>query len=283
MLGSSLPPNLDRPMSLSENRDSPLAGRRVLVAEDQATNRWLMRCQLEALGLAAELAEDGPAALAALGAARFDVLITDCHMPGMDGTTLAQHIRDAETRGARQHLAIMGLTADITAATRDRCYEAGMDAVELKPLSLPRLKAALCRLLGEEPSEIGPAAQGPDVEPLFDPTTYRELFEPGDPEGQKWLAGYLHSVANLVAEISASAAAADNKALAAHAHRLAGASFSVGLLRLGAFCRALEGAAERGDRTAMHTLTSEVPTAHRIASEEIARFVAARGGRETAS
>lgn len=204
-------------------------------------------------------------------------------MPGMDGTTLAQHIRHAETQGARQRLAIMGLTADITPATRDRCYEAGMDAVELKPLSLPRLKASLCRLLGEEPGEIGPAAQEPAVEPLFDPTTYRELFEPGDPEGQEWLVGYLHSAAGLIDEISASAAAADDKTLAARAHRLAGASLSVGLVRLGALCRALEAAAERGDRMAIDTLTSEVPTAHRTACEEIARFITARGGSETAS
>ncbi len=72
----------------------------ILVAEDQATNRWLIVHQLERLGCSVTAVENGRAALGALDTAAFDLLITDCHMPEIDGIELTRLIRaaEAETR-----------------------------------------------------------------------------------------------------------------------------------------------------------------------------------------
>jgi two-component system sensor histidine kinase EvgS len=104
-------------------------GKRVLVAEDHATNRWLIERQLQRFGCAVTAVENGRAALAALDAADYDLLITDCHMPEIDGVTLTRLIRTAEAERGARRMPILGLTADVTPAMRTRCLAAGMNDV----------------------------------------------------------------------------------------------------------------------------------------------------------
>jgi CheY-like chemotaxis protein len=70
---------------------------RILIAEDLLTNRWLLDRQLRRLGCFVAAEGDGRAAIAALEAADYDMLITDCHMPEIDSAALAGMVRAAET------------------------------------------------------------------------------------------------------------------------------------------------------------------------------------------
>lgn len=111
---------------------------RVLLAEDNEVNRELMQQQLEELGLQVDAVENGQMALAAFSAQTHAAVLTDINMPVMDGYALAQALRrDGQT------VPIIAITATGLASERERCLEAGIDELVLKPLNLERLQAAL--------------------------------------------------------------------------------------------------------------------------------------------
>jgi len=245
-------------------------GVRALVAEDQPTNRWLIRRQLERFGIASEVVADGFEALAALESGRYDLLITDCHMPGMEGTALAATVRENESRSGARRLPILGLTADVTEAMKERCRSAGMDDLETKPINLDRLDAALRRLLSHVPSGESPEPIAiPDAHADFDPETCRELFADGDPEARDWLRSYLTAAQAVLEQLGRDVAAGDIEAVADTAHRVAGTSASVGALRLGAICRSLESAARAGQADAIAPLAADATVAFRAARAAI--------------
>ena len=112
----------------------PIRIGRVLVADDDPSNRWLTQRQLQLLGLEADTADNGRSALERLRSGHYRLLITDCHMPEMNGSALARAVR-ASPDPARSAIPIIGLTADTTAAQRARCFDAGMSDVAIKPVS----------------------------------------------------------------------------------------------------------------------------------------------------
>ena len=223
---------------------------RALVADDDATNRWLAQRQLTLLGWTVDVAEDGSAALAMLRRERYDLLLTDCHMPKLDGVALARAVR-ADADPARRALPIIGVTADATAAQHERCLAAGMGQIAIKPVSRDQLERLLIQVLA--PANVtGPEQRGgADLPPVFDETCLRDLFSPGDPDVEVWLADYLASAAKIEAELTAllgtpNPAPIDRTAIAAAAHRLAGSSLSVGASRLGAEATRMEAASPEG-------------------------------------
>ena len=123
-------------------------GLSVLVAEDNDINALLARTLLERFGHRPLIAADGQAAVDAFNAAhnaghRFDLVLMDLQMPGMDGLEAARRIRLAET-GSRTP--IFALTANAQTDDRDACLAAGMDGLLTKPLDRDRLQEVLARL-----------------------------------------------------------------------------------------------------------------------------------------
>jgi signal transduction histidine kinase/HPt (histidine-containing phosphotransfer) domain-containing protein/ActR/RegA family two-component response regulator len=265
---------------------------RILVAEDQETNRWLIERQLERLGCSVTAVEDGRAALAALAGMTYDLLLTDCHMPEIDGPELTRLVRTAEVALGAPRMVILGLTADVSAEMRARCLVAGMNDVIGKPVDLRRLRAALAGLtypgLGGQgdaetvdadpgaaggPDAGGPDAGGHDAAAVFDPATCRELFASEAEVAREWLSDYLDAAAELVASVERTVASADRDALAANAHKLAGASLSVGAMFLGQLARYLEAAAPKATAAELRETADAVIAAWRDARRAIGSFV----------
>jgi signal transduction histidine kinase/HPt (histidine-containing phosphotransfer) domain-containing protein/ActR/RegA family two-component response regulator len=246
----------------------------VLVVEDQDTNRWLIWRQLERLGVTATAVPDGPAALAALRGARCDLLITDCHMPGMDGAELTHCVRTAEAAHGTARLPVLGLTADVTQRTRNRCLEAGMDDIVAKPINLNQLGTAILRLVAGLPVPARPG-EAPAAAAVFDHGTYAELFAGAEDEGGAWLSAYLDTSASLCGEIREAAIGNDRAALAEAAHRLAGVALSVGATASGALCRELEIAAPRAPPPEIERLLGALDDALAAARQQIGRLIAA--------
>ena len=214
--------------------DGALIGLKILVVDDNPTNRWLTQRQLTMLGAAVETASGGQAALDLLSHASFDAILTDCHMPGMDGVALAS---EARQRGVT--FPIIGLTADVTPEQARRCRNAGIDDVLYKPASQARLAQVFGRLA---PRPDTPAIVSALV---FDDTTYRDLFEPGDPAAAQWLRSYCNAALEQIRTLCrlAQADRLDRSDLAARAHSLVGASLSAGALQAAQLVRYLEQAA----------------------------------------
>ena len=136
-LGLTSPPVADRAPTQSKGQDA-----RILVAEDHPINRAVISRQLVRLGYAHTLVENGEQALAAMVDAKYDLLITDCYMPVLDGYALTQRIRAAESSG-KMHLPIIALSASALPEQVQRCQEAGMDDFLAKPIQLDELQAKL--------------------------------------------------------------------------------------------------------------------------------------------
>jgi len=112
---------------------------RILAVDDHPTNRMLLRRQLAHLGHAVTEAKDGDEAWSLCQSQQFDVVITDCSMPGMDGLALTRLIRSH----TQHRIIVLGLTANAWPEERNRCLQAGMDDCLFKPLQLTQLRNIL--------------------------------------------------------------------------------------------------------------------------------------------
>ena len=127
-----------------------LEGLRVLVVEDNATNRMIVRKMLESLGAQVTTAEDGEEGAELAVTAAFDLILMDVQMPRLDGVGATRRIRTSRSAAAR--IPIVGLTANVLSHQREDYLAAGMDAVLGKPISPVALLQEILRI-----SEISPA------------------------------------------------------------------------------------------------------------------------------
>lgn len=117
---------------------------RVLVAEDNLTNRMVLVAMLRKLSIEPIVVDDGRQAVnQILTGADFDLVLMDCEMPEMDGYTATRTIRDWERREQRPRLPIVAVTAHALAEHRQLCFEAGMDDHMAKPIELSALRDVL--------------------------------------------------------------------------------------------------------------------------------------------
>ena len=135
-------------VSTTERGDQPALGLNVLVADDNAINREVAVAMLEELDCTVVLAEDGRVAVANAQQRRFDAILMDCQMPGMDGYAATEAIRRHESEHGLPPTIIIALTANVMARDRERCLAAGMNAFLAKPFKGAQLLEALRPIAG---------------------------------------------------------------------------------------------------------------------------------------
>jgi PAS domain S-box-containing protein len=214
---------------------------RILVAEDDVTNREVVLAQLEKLGYPANAVCDGAEAVRAVKEERYDLVLMDCQMPVMDGFEATRQIRES----AQAHIPIIALTASAMAGDRDRCLHEGMNDYLAKPLELERLAEMIARWLDTGKGESG-AAAGEPRKPIFNgEALLRRLM------GDRRLAGitlqgFVQDVPLQLNRLRARVEAADASGARSQAHALKGAAATVGAESLQALALALERAGAEG-------------------------------------
>jgi len=218
------PPATDKPGSPAQSEPAPgHPAQRILLAEDNPVNARLVRTLLEKRGYAVVWVPDGAAAVAA-ARDRFDAILMDVQMPGMDGLAATSAIRRADD-APEHHVPIVALTAHALDSDRDACLAVGMDAYLAKPLRASELYALLDRLTGADPA-ADPRPTGADD--AFDLTGALARVE-----GDRVLLGeladiFVHEAPRMLAELRRALEAGDAPALARAAHRLRGSISSFG-------------------------------------------------------
>jgi CheY-like chemotaxis protein len=121
--------------------------RRILLVEDSKMHQLVALRMLEMIGYSADVIGDGNSAIALLGGRRYDLILMDCEMPGLDGYETTALIRDLERAAQRPGMPIVGLGAPAGRNIR-AAVEAGMDDELTKPLRIEDLQRAIERWLG---------------------------------------------------------------------------------------------------------------------------------------
>jgi PAS domain S-box-containing protein len=260
-------------------------GQLILLAEDNDTNREVLQEQLNLLGYASEVAADGSIALDKWRSGRFALLLTDCHMPQMDGFALTAAIRLAEGKTG-PHKPIIAVTANAMQGEAQRCINSGMDDYLSKPLRLTELRTMLSKWLplGHDeplpasPGDPGSAAStdsgsGMDALPIWDANALTDRVGGNAAMQQRLLAKFLISARRQAASLKIAAQNSDIAQLAAEAHTLKSAARTVGAMALGELCQQIETSARAGDKATCELLASRVPGTLAKAEEKIEKIL----------
>jgi len=128
---------------------SPRFSGRVLLVEDVLANQKVASLMLGRLGVAVDIASNGRVAVDLCNQFTYDLIFMDCQMPEMDGFEATHNIREQE-QAQEKYTPIIALTANVLAADRQKCLDAGMDDYIIKPFEPDDLMLALNQWLGSE-------------------------------------------------------------------------------------------------------------------------------------
>ena len=214
-----------------------IADRLILAVEDNLLNRELIAAQLKQLGCRCVVVCSGEEALTEYGRGNFAMMITDCHMPGLDGYEVARKVRQLEAAsGQNQHLPIIAVTADITVEGKQRCFDAGMDDWLTKPMTV--------KMLGEKLDQWLPADSGDEGEKLVDPPINFAVLDKlivGHPQMKQKLTNIFINNSPEQIEVMGQAVKANNLVkFGEEAHKLKSSALSLGAYRLAGACEAAE-------------------------------------------
>ncbi len=230
---------------LSPPRAQALAQRQlVLLAEDNATNQKVTVQQLALLGFAADVSSNGQEALALWRSGDYALLLTDLHMPKMDGYELATAIR-ADEQGSNRRIPIVALTANAIKGEAERCKDIGMDDYLCKPTPTAELKVMLAKWLPAQPAPPSPS-QPLAIESALDVSILAALVGDNPATIADFLQDFQASATTIAAELEAAWADANAAHASALAHKLKASARSVGALTLGMLCEEIEAAGKTG-------------------------------------
>ncbi|MGD0548420.1 MAG: ATP-binding protein, partial [Terracidiphilus sp.] len=236
---------------------------RILLAEDNATNRKVALAILGKLGLRADAVADGAKAVRALESIPYDLVLMDVRMPVMDGIAAARRIRDPRSAVLNHHIPILALTADVTQSNRDLCQQAGMNGFVSKPLSPEAFRRALEEWLlpksaaiaaGPEPRLPCPTAE--EDRPVFDRAGVLQRMMDDHELASAVIESFLEDIPQQIEALQSSFAGGDMAVAGMLAHSIKGAAANVGGERLRQVALEMEKAADAGDLPALRARMS---------------------------
>ena len=235
---------------------------RVLVVEDNLTNQILIKEQLGVLGYTVHVVGDAPGALGAISQSRYDVVLMDCELPGMNGYEATAEIRRRE--GNRGHLKIIALTAHVTDNQKKRCLDAGMDGYLRKPARLQMLADTLDTDSHNDAMTARATPPAGTAKPAdeLDPAALAAIGELSKATGRNVFRDlvdtFLSDLSPRIKLLTTALESSNMSQLALVTHPLKSASAIVGAKRFSDICAAVERYARDGKMDQASSLTKEL-------------------------
>ncbi|WP_173273604.1 CHASE domain-containing protein [Thiosulfatimonas sediminis] len=233
----------------------------ILVAEDNEVNQNVIRRQLALLGYMSDIVNNGSEALESWYSGEYSLILTDLHMPLMDGIQLTEAIRTEEKRvNAPLAIPIIALTANALKGEEDKCREVGMNDYLVKPALISEIQQALETWLpATETTTKNTADQR--IRTLQEPPHFdiHVLFElVGDDQEivDSLLQDFETNTKKTISELQAAQEANNLEQIGQLAHRLKSSAASVGALKLRLICIELQQKAEKADKNQADRLNS---------------------------
>jgi len=286
------------------SRLTGLAGRRILVVEDNPVNQEVVTAMLAAFGCEARLAEDGLVALGLLEREDFDVVLMDCQMPTMDGFEAMRRLRDPAYRqhdlSRARRTPVIALTANALSGDAERCRAAGFSDYLAKPFRQQDLGEILVRwaqardlgVAGASPAPLAPAhlpLQAPPAapepaaagapEPILDERVLKDILAM-ERNGardllRRLVTTYAQSSAGLIEAAERGFERQDAAAVAQALHTLKSSSANLGAVRFSRACAQIETLARQSTLAPAEPLWHEVRAAY---GDVVAALLALRPG-----
>jgi two-component system, NarL family, sensor histidine kinase EvgS len=272
---------LEAPSFVPRRLPSPQEAERerslILLVDDHPTNRLVIGRQLGLAGFACEAAEDGEQGLERWRSGRYALVLSDIHMPRLDGYQMTDAIRAVERREGRPRTPIVALTAAALKGDAERALAAGMDDYLIKPVTIPVLVDRLLRWLPHlRPAADTPAAAPGAGAPAGGTPPLPQLEQPppidaavlaevagNDPRAEReLLADYLDATRRDVETLRRALDAGDGPALSREAHKIKGAALLIGTHELAHAAQALEAAARAQQLAQVQALSPDLFTAY---------------------
>ena len=253
-LGLSLRLGVQSPGSKLETQTTAHLHGRVLIAEDNSTNREVALGMLRKLGLRASAVADGAEALNVLESTPYDLVLMDMRMPVMDGMEATRHIRDPRSAVLNHDIPIIALTANAMQSDREACLAAGMNDFVPKPIRKAELRNAIEKWLSAgdvaippPTGTVAPPGTIEDTADIFDQAGVLDRLE-GDHELARIVfAAFLEDIPRQIQCLKDLVKSGDTANSARLAHSIKGACANVGGERLRNVASVMEKAANAGD------------------------------------
>ncbi len=245
---------------LRDRRDAQRRGRLVLVAEDNETNQQVIRLQLQRLGLWADIVGDGEQALQRWQQEVYALVLSDLHMPRMDGFDLARALRAQETRLGRARTPLVALTAAAQPQELQRALASGMDAYMTKPVSMDTMRQTLRRFVPAlAGNTVAQAAPAPAATADFDPSALRRLVGDDEATLRALREQYEQELRRALPELQGLRVGTQSEQLAQAAHRLKSSSRAAGALALADMLERIEASARNRQEDELEVAVGALP------------------------
>ncbi len=245
-----------------EGRPGGKLSGRVLIAEDTAAIRQILEVQVKGLGIEVDFVENGKLALDKLQRGRYALVISDLHMPEMDGYGLVHEWRARENKRAKnEHLPIVALTADVLIGDASKFIAEGFDDYVAKPVSRDALRNLITKwltrgrgILGETAEEAAPAAvpatEAPVAAQTDTPVVHARLIEILGMDDadiiKEAMQIFVETAIETFAGIEKGYASGDASAVKGPAHSLKGSARMAGADVLGNIAAEIDAASKEG-------------------------------------
>lgn len=249
-----------------------LAGKRILLVEDNPTNRRIAQTILAQTSADIDMAEDGAEAVAAARSVAYDLILMDVHLPHMDGLAATEAIRALPAPFSAA--AIIGLSASTFPEDRERRRQAGMSGFLAKPYRGRQLREVAAHAMGVSCSELAavepepPACAGAPTRvfdaPVFESEAFATLgAELGNQDARELLKEFVDGATNRLSAMRTHLGRGEAAAIRDIAHSLKSSSAMIGLSRLAEVATEMEGIAGRGDIERLRPLQAAAEAALR--------------------
>ena len=233
----------------------------LLLVEDNPVNQRVARLVLASTGHLVDVVDNGLSAIEAVRTKRYDVVLMDVQMPGLDGMETTKRIRALPPPASKTP--IIAVTANAMSGAREEYLAAGMDDYISKPFQPAELRAQVERLAAADAARRNieivdcAAPSQTSMPPIFDPARLDELKEMTDKAKFADMVGeFAQGLEARIARLSDLVAQANWSEAAREAHDIGGISGTVGAARLSSLARELEAICKTGKPAECQTVFS---------------------------
>ncbi len=240
-----------------------LSSLRVLLVDDNLTNRLVASKLLAKAGIEADVCESGIDAVKVCSEKQYDLIFMDCMMPEMDGYQATGHIRNPDSDSKNIETPIIALTANAMEGDKEKCLEAGMSDYLAKPIRPKELSAALEKWTAETgasvPADLPEVAPSSGDEELVDFSELIDMFGDSPDELRPLVDAFVTSLAEQLAALDGEEGPViDFVAVRLYSHTIKGASANFGAKPLQAIAKQTEAACIAEQQAEVEALIPEL-------------------------